>query len=230
MTDIAVCQDLARPRPPGGEGRHALARRRPGPAIPVPPDCGEMIRRGALVAVSSSGGKDSQCMTILLSRIAPREQMVVVHAPLAEVEWPGTIEHIENTLPESVPLILAPVTSGKSLLDSIEERGRFPSASIRWCTSSTKRSPIERELRRYLSVVRRGILTPYWGLSASKIDPSGFVLLNTPCCLDRRGGGDGGCGDDCADPSGSSGEGRSDQEGRPGVEGFEAHGAQGGWG
>ena len=79
-----------------------------------------------------------------------------------------------------------------------------------------------------LDVVRRGILPPYWGLSASKIDPPGFVLLNTPCCLDRRGGGDAGCGDDCADPSGSSGEGCCDQEDRPGFEGFEEHGAQGG--
>ena len=51
------------------------------------------------------------------------------------------------------------------------------------------------------TVVRRGILTPYWGLSASKIDPPGFVLLNTPCCLDRRGGGDAGCGDDCSSRS-----------------------------
>ena len=64
-----------------------------------------MIRRGALLAVDSGGGKDSQCMTILLSSIVPREQMVVVHTPLAEVEWPGTIEHIDNTLPDGVPLI-----------------------------------------------------------------------------------------------------------------------------
>ena len=84
--------------------------------------------------------------------------------------------------------------------------------------------------RVHFAVVRRGILTPYWGLSASKIDPPGFVLLNTPRCLDRRGGGDAGSGDDCADPSGSSGEGRSDQEDRPGFEGFEEHGAQGGAG
>ena len=65
-------------------------------------------------------------MTVLLSRIVPREQMVVVHAPLAEVEWPGAVEHVENTLPDGVPLILAPVTSGKSLLDSIEEAGPLP--------------------------------------------------------------------------------------------------------
>ncbi|MDE0354609.1 MAG: phosphoadenosine phosphosulfate reductase family protein [Deltaproteobacteria bacterium] len=109
-----------------------------------------MIRRGALVAVNHSGGKDSQSMTILLARIVPRDQLVVVHAPLGEVEWPGTIEHIENTLPAGVPLIFAPVASGKSLLESIEERGMFPAPRLRWCTASYKRGPIERELRRYL--------------------------------------------------------------------------------
>ena len=109
-----------------------------------------MIRRGALVALNVSGGKDSQAMSLLVGRIVPHDQIVAVHAPIGEVEWPGTIEHIERTLPDRVPLILAPVASGESLLDSIEERGRFPSASVRWCTSSLKRGPIERELRRYL--------------------------------------------------------------------------------
>ena len=109
-----------------------------------------MIRAGALVAISTSGGKDSQAMTILLSRIVPRENLVAVHAPLEDVEWPGTVEHIEATLPDGVPLILARVTSGKTLLDSIEKRGRFPSPSVRFCTSDNKRGPIERELRRHL--------------------------------------------------------------------------------
>ena len=89
-------------------------------------------------------------MTILLSRIVPLEQLLIVHAPLGEVEWPGVIAHIENTSPPGVPLIMAPVTSGKTLLERIEERGRFPSKSARFCTSDTKRGPIERELRRYL--------------------------------------------------------------------------------
>ena len=118
--------------------------------IAVPSECRELIARGALVAISSSGGKDSQAMTILLSQIVPRHQLIVVHAPLGEVEWPRTIEHIRSTMPYGVPLILAPVTSGKSLLASIEERGRFPSPSVRWCTSSLKRGPIERELRHHL--------------------------------------------------------------------------------
>ena len=126
-------------------------RRDPALEVPVPPECREMIRRGALVSVSTSRGKNSQAMTILLARIVPRHRLVAVHAPLGEVEWPGTVAHIEATIPEGVPLILAPVTSGKSLLDRIEERGRFPSPSVRWRTSTLKRGPIQRELRRYLS-------------------------------------------------------------------------------
>ncbi len=107
--------------------------------IHVPPECREMIRAGALVAISTSGGKDSQAMTILLSRIVPRDRLVAVHAPLAGVEWPGTVEFIRAALPPGMPLILAPVASGKTLLDSIEERGRFPSPKVRWCTSSLKK-------------------------------------------------------------------------------------------
>ena len=139
--------------------RHRRSRsvRQDFPDISMPPECREMIRRGALVALNHSGGKDSQAMTILLSRIVPREQTIVVHAPLGEVEWPATMAQIEATIPEGVPLILAPVTSGKSLLDRVEERGKWPDPARRWCTSDFKASPIARELRRYLkSHVRFG--------------------------------------------------------------------------
>ena len=125
-------------------------RGRPAAGLQVPPECRDMIRRGALIAINVSGGKDSQAMTILLSRIVPRDQLVVVHAPLGEVEWPGTVEHIENTMPAGVPLIFARTASGKSLLERVEERGKFPSMRNRFCTSDLKVSPIERELRRYL--------------------------------------------------------------------------------
>ena len=131
-----------RKSPPRGRRRAA--------DLQIPPECRDMIRRGALMAINSSGGKDSQAMTILLSRIVPHDQLVVVHAPLGEVEWPGTIEHIQNTIPAGVPLIFAPVASGKSLLEHVEERGRFPGPRTRFCTRGLKVSPIERELRRYL--------------------------------------------------------------------------------
>ena len=129
---------------------HVLQRRRRDTEFSVPPECGEMIRRGALVALNVSGGKDSQALTIILSRIVPRDQLVAVHAPPGEVEWEGTIQLIEATLPQGVPLSFAPVTSGKSLLDRVEERGKFPGIHQRWCTASHKRDPIERELRHFL--------------------------------------------------------------------------------
>ena len=157
-------------------GVRPLRRRIP---IVVPSECRELIARGALVAINHSGGKDSQCMTILLSRLVPREQLLVVHAPLGEVEWPDAQTLIEATIPDGVPLILAPVTSGKSLLQSIEERGQFPSASVRWCTSSTKRGPIERELRHYLRSHPRfaGRLVNAMGLRA---DESAARARKTP--------------------------------------------------
>ena len=116
--------------------------------IRVPSECRQVIRAGALVAVSHSGGKDSQAMTILLSRIIPHNRLLAVHAPLGEVEWPGTIKHIEATLPVGVPLIFAPIPSGKTLLERVEERGLWPSNSARWCISDFKAGPIQRELRR----------------------------------------------------------------------------------
>ena len=138
--------------------------------IHVPPERREMIRAGALVAVSHSGGKDSQAMTILLSRIVPRDQLVAVHAPLGGVEWPGTIEHIEATLPVGVPLIFAPIASGKTLLERVEERGLWPSNSARWCTSDFKTGPIQRELRRYVKAHPRfgGRLVNAMGMRAEE--------------------------------------------------------------
>ena len=99
-----------------------------------------MIRRGALFALNHSGGKDSQAMTILLARIVPRQNLLAVHAPLGEAEWPGTIQHIEATVPDGVPLVLAPVASGKTRFSCsfcihrvpprIPHRGAAPSGAL----------------------------------------------------------------------------------------------------
>ena len=154
-------------------------------SIQVPSECREMIRAGALVAISHSGGKDSQTMTILLSRIVPRDQLVAVHAPLEGVEWPGTIEHVKATLPAGVPLILAHVTSGKTLLDRIEERRRFPAPGVRFCTSDMKRGPIERELRRHLKANPRfgGRIVSAMGMRAEE---STARARKTPWKLNER--------------------------------------------
>lgn len=108
-----------------------------------------MIRAGALVVTSTTAGKNSHAMTLLLSRIVPRTQLVAGHAPLGDVEWPATVEHIEATLPASVPPTVAPVASAKTLLARVEERGRWPSGRARRRTSAFTAGPIRRERRRY---------------------------------------------------------------------------------
>ena len=49
-----------------------------------------------------------------------------------------------------------------------------------------------------------------------------------PSSVPLRTGRDAGCGDDCTDPSGTSGQGRTDQEAGPGFEGRPEHSPQGG--
>ena len=182
-----VVRQAGRRQSPKGAGRGARARERRRAAhleygiqtgiqtmsdtdVPIPRECRQLIRGGALVAINSSGGKDSQAMTILLSRIVPQDQLVVVHAPLGEVDWTGTIAHIENTIPPGVPLILAHTATGQCLLERIERRGRFPDSGRRYCTSDLKRTPIERELRHFLKAHPRyrGRLVNAMGMRASE--------------------------------------------------------------
>ena len=60
------------------------------------------------------------------------------------------MQHIKSTVPAGAPFVLAPVASGKTLLERVEERGKRPDTARRWYTGDHKRTPIERGLRRYL--------------------------------------------------------------------------------
>ena len=50
-------------------------------ALALPDPIAEMAEAGALFAISHSGGKDSQAMTIRLRATLPAGQLVIVHAP-----------------------------------------------------------------------------------------------------------------------------------------------------
>lgn len=113
-----------------------------------------MIAAGALVVVNHSGGKDSQAMMIKLLERVPREQLVVVHASLGDIEWPGALELAQKQAADAgVEFVVA--TATKSFEQMVERRfatrpsvPSFPSASTRQCTSDLKRNPIDREIRR----------------------------------------------------------------------------------
>ena len=118
--------------------------------LPIPSECRELVDRGALVAVSTSGGKDSQAMMILLSTVVPREQLLAVHAPLGEVELPETLAQIESTIPGWSTTRSGPHGIRQVPARTHRGKGTIPSPSARFCTSDTKRGPIERELGRFL--------------------------------------------------------------------------------
>jgi 3'-phosphoadenosine 5'-phosphosulfate sulfotransferase (PAPS reductase)/FAD synthetase len=117
----------------------------------------DLIERGALVVSNHSGGKDSDAMLIKLLGMVPAGQLLVVHASLGEVEWPGALEHArKQAVDAGVPFIVA--TAVKTFFQMVEHRFKvrpgpnsscWPSASNRQCTSDLKRGPIEREVRRY---------------------------------------------------------------------------------
>lgn len=102
---------------------------------------------GALFVISHSGGKDSQAMTSLIRALVPASQILVVHASLGDVEWPGTVEHIRKT---TVGLEFEICAAEKSFLDMVRRRGMWPSSATRQCTSDLKRGPIERTVRQYI--------------------------------------------------------------------------------
>jgi DNA sulfur modification protein DndC len=126
----------------------------------APAEILELVRRGALFVVNHSGGKDSQAMYLLLRQVVPHEQLALVHADLAEVEWAGAVAHILATT-AGEPLRIC--RARRSLLQMIEQRGMFPSPQLRQCTSDLKRGPIERTVRG-LTRERQALGLASWGL------------------------------------------------------------------
>ncbi|WP_151765754.1 phosphoadenosine phosphosulfate reductase domain-containing protein [Acinetobacter colistiniresistens] len=113
------------------------------------------IQQGALFVINHSGGKDSQAMMIKLLEFIPKEQILVAHASLGDMEWHGALELAQQqALDAGVPFLVA--RSWKSLIDMTINRfdvrpevPSFPSSSNRQCTSDLKRDPIKREVRRF---------------------------------------------------------------------------------
>lgn len=98
----------------------------------------------AVFFCNHSGGKDSQAMYLYLKNIIPAERLIVVHAHLPEVEWPGTEDFIRSTIEHELEVCQAQ----KTFFDMVEKRQMFPSPSYRQCTSDLKRDPIAKVIRR----------------------------------------------------------------------------------
>lgn len=94
-------------------------------------------------------------MMIELLKVIPHWQMIVVHASLGDMEWPGALELAQEHA-ESAGLPFLVAKAGKTFFEMVENRfanrpevPSFPSASTRQCTSDLKRQPIQKVVRAY---------------------------------------------------------------------------------
>ncbi|HGA2320744.1 TPA: phosphoadenosine phosphosulfate reductase family protein [Pseudomonas putida] len=134
----------------------------------------QLIVDGALFVANHSGGKDSQAQLIQLLARVPPKQLLVIHASLGAMEWPGALELArDQALNAGLPFIVA--KASKSLLDMVEHRFQnrpevpsWPSASTRQCTSDLKRGPIQREVRNYAKSNGFKIIVNCLGLRAQE--------------------------------------------------------------
>lgn len=134
----------------------------------------DLVAAGALVVSNHSGGKDSQAMLIKLLDIVPRDQLLVVHASLGAMEWPGAMELARDQAASAdIPFIVA--TAAKTLLEMVARRFEtrpevpsWPSANTRQCTSDLKRGPIQREVRRYAKANGFKVIVNCLGLRAEE--------------------------------------------------------------
>ncbi len=100
------------------------------------------------IVVNSSAGKDSQAMLDLVVERATaagvRSRVVVVHADLGRVEWPGTRALAEEQAKHYGLRFLAVSRRQGDLLEHVEKRGKWPSSTARYCTSDHKRGQVAR--------------------------------------------------------------------------------------
>lgn len=134
----------------------------------------DLVAHGALFFLNDSGGKDSQAQRIRVLQVVPREQLVVMHATLGDVEWPGALEHARDGAERAgVPFVVA--AARKSFFELVEHRARtyphapaFPQPGNRQCTSDLKRDPLTREARRIARARGATLLVTCLGLRADE--------------------------------------------------------------
>ena len=139
----------------------------PGPVDPPPLDGYDVL------LVNISGGKDSQATLDVAVHAADaaraRRRVVAVFADLgAADEWPGTAElAAEHAACYGVrfEVVRREVTGPdgtrrpQGLIDHIAERGKWPDAARRYCTSDTKRAPVYRLMTRLAAEQRAAGVT-----------------------------------------------------------------------
>lgn len=123
-------------------------------AAPTSPD----LASYDVVLVSSSAGKDSQAMLDRVHELATAagvaDRVVVVHCDLGRVEWADTAELAEEQAKHYGFRFVKVSRPQGDLLRQVEERGKWPSSTQRYCTSDHKRGQVHRVITALCAEVR----------------------------------------------------------------------------
>lgn len=132
------------------------------------------MEMGATLAVSISGGKDSQAMANTLRRVYDKRSwrgvIFALHMDLGRAEWPQTPAHVERIAEENdLELVVVSRPQGdlvQEITDRMEKlRGTgkpfWPSAASRYCTADQKRSQADK-------VYRNLEETPFWPSASNR--------------------------------------------------------------
>ncbi len=132
----------------------------------TPTEINAALCDGAALAISISGGKDSQALLSAVLRVRRAHgwtgPVFAIHSDLGRAEWTETPAFVKY-LAEAYGVDLVVVRREKGdLVDRMRDRmtklegtGKpfWPSSSARYCTSDLKRDPIDKYLRRFDKVV-----------------------------------------------------------------------------
>lgn len=132
------------------------------PVTTVSPSNSPELADYDVILVNSSAGKDSQASLDVVVQAAREagvlDRILVVHADLGDNEWPGTSElAAEHAAHYELPFeSVRRERDGNvdTILDRVDERGMWPDARRRWCTSDHKRAPIRKLMTRVVSDLR----------------------------------------------------------------------------
>lgn len=133
----------------------------PPPALP--PELIDLCGQADAIAISTSGGKDSQALTELVVELYHQHgwtgDLFAIHSDLGQIEWPGTLKHIRQQC-DRLGLPLKVVRHPKGMIgvwrdrfETLLEQGNtkpfWSSSQARYCTRATKIDLIDKHLRRY---------------------------------------------------------------------------------
>lgn len=130
-------------------------------------ECKVDLREYDLIAVSSSGGKDSQAMLDAVMRkcceLGIEDRVHVYHGDLKTIEWSGSKE-IAKLQADHYGVGFTAVSNERfeDLLDHVSQRGEWPSGgavSRQYCTADMKRQPINKQFTVFANEWWKGIET-----------------------------------------------------------------------